>query len=100
MIPRTGAENNARVALVHEWLVHPAGSEADLAEIKRIFPNADVFCLLDRLTPADRAMLGIGSTVQSPLGRLPGIGKWYRWALPLMPWAIQRLDVSQYDLVI
>ena len=108
MIPRTGVENTdltqrglaPRVALVHEWLVHPAGSEAILAELKGMFPGAVVHCLLDRLTPDARAALGVGRTVQSPLGALPRIGDWYRWALPLMPWAVEWLDVSAYDIVI
>src|SRR5579862_5986152 len=89
-----------RVALVHDWLVHPAGSEAILAELKQLFPDAVVHCVLDRLSPESRATLGVGRTVQSPLGALPGIKHWYRLTLPAMPWAIERLDVSAYDLVI
>ncbi len=95
-----GASVARSAALVHEWLVHPAGSEAILAELKGMFPDAVVHCLLDRLTPGARAALGVGLTVQSPLGALPRIGDWYRWTLPLMPWAVGRLDVSAYDIVI
>ncbi|MEO7363010.1 MAG: hypothetical protein ABI120_21935, partial [Gemmatimonadaceae bacterium] len=49
-----------RVALVHEWLVVPAGSEQVLSEIKGVLPQADMFCLVDKLTSADRESLGVG----------------------------------------
>ena len=89
-----------RVALIHEWLVTPAGSEAILAELYRLYPQAQLFSLLDRLTPQTRASLGIPKTTQSPLGILPGAAHYYRALLPLMPWAVEQLDLSNFDLVI
>lgn len=89
-----------RVALVHEWLVVPAGSEQVLAEIKAVLPQADMFCLVDKLTSADRSALGVGYPVTSFLQHIPGVTRHYRSMLPLMPSAIGSLDVSAYDLVI
>ena len=89
-----------RVALVHEWLVVPAGSEAVLQEMKAEFPQADVFCLVDKLSDADRTRLGVGYPNTSFLQHIPGIERHYRWMLPLMPTAVERLDLSAYDLVI
>jgi len=89
-----------RVALVHEWLVVPAGSEQVLQEMKAEFPQADVFCLVDKLADADRATLGVGHPHTSFLQNIPGVERHYRWMLPLMPTAVERLDLSEYDLVI
>ncbi len=89
-----------RIAIVHEWLVTPAGSEAVLQALIRLIPKADIFCLIDGLTPADRATLGVGHPRTTWLQRLPGVRRYYRALLPLMPHAIERLDLSSYDLVI
>lgn len=89
-----------RVALVHEWLVVPAGSEQVLQEMKAEFPQADVFCLVDKLKEADREAMGIGYPTTSILQNIPGVARHYRWMLPLMPTAIELLDLSNYDIVI
>ncbi len=90
----------ARVAIVHEWLVTPGGAELVLHDILALFPNADVFCLLDKMAPAERAALGVTRTTTSFLQRVPGIGRHYRNFLPFFPAAVRSLDVSRYDLVI
>lgn len=92
--------SDVRVALVHEWLVVPAGSEQVLAEIKAVLPQAEMFCLVDKLKPEDRATLGVGHPRTSFLQKIPGIAKHYRSTLPVMPAAVASLDVSAYDLVI
>lgn len=89
-----------RIALVHEWLVTPGGSEQVLREMKVIYPEADIFCLVDKLTDADRRELGVGRPTTSFLQKIPRIGRIYRWLLPLMPSAVERLDLSAYDIVI
>ena len=38
-----------KVALVHEWLTTYAGSDKVLAVIISLFPDADLFCLIDHL---------------------------------------------------
>ncbi len=89
-----------RIAFVHEWLVVPAGSEQVLREMKAELPQADVFCLVDKLKASDRQMLGVGHPKTSFLQHIPNVERHYRWTLPLMPTAIERLDVTAYDLVI
>jgi glycosyltransferase involved in cell wall biosynthesis len=97
---RPAVRSELRVAIVHEWLVAPAGSEAVLQELVRLLPAADLFCVLDRLTAIDRARLGVGHPRTTWLQRLPWAQHYYRALLPLMPHAIERLDLSAYDLVI
>jgi glycosyltransferase involved in cell wall biosynthesis len=89
-----------RVAVVHEWLLDYAGSERVLAEILRCFPQADLFALVDRMADADRAMLGGKRARTTFLQRMPGIASHLRYYVPLMPIAIEQLDLSGYDLVI
>ncbi|MEO7085391.1 MAG: glycosyltransferase [Gemmatimonadaceae bacterium] len=89
-----------KVAIVHEWLVTLGGSELVLRELLRIFPDAHVFTLVDKMPPDTRAFLGVRDTTASFLNRLPGSETRYRSFLPLFPAAIRSLDVSGYDLVI
>ena len=46
-----------RVALVHDWLDTWGGGENVLVEFLRLFPGADVYTLVDFLSPSDRARL-------------------------------------------
>ncbi len=94
------ALSEIRIAIVHEWLVVPGGSELVLKEIIALFPHADVFCLVDKLSDADREQLGVGHPRTSFLQRIPKVETIYRATLPLMPWAIESMDFSAYDLVI
>ena len=89
-----------KVAIVHDWLVTYAGAERVLAEILALYPAADLFSVVDFLPAADRAMFGGRSVQTTWLQRLPGARRRYRSFLPLMPWAVEQLDLSGYDLVI
>ena len=89
-----------KVAVVHDWLTTFAGSESVLAQILRIWPEADLFSVVDFLPDADRSALLGKHAVTSFIQRLPRARTAYRAYLPLMPLAIEQLDVSGYDLVI
>jgi glycosyltransferase involved in cell wall biosynthesis len=89
-----------KVAVVHEWLAAYAGSERVVREILAIYPEADLFGVVDFLTPEDRARL-FGKTAKTTfIQRMPFARKKFRGYLPLMPLAVEQLDVSAYDLVI
>lgn len=89
-----------RVAIVCDWLVVYAGAERVLEQILKIYPDADLFCLVDFLPEDQRAFIMNKSTHTSFIQHLPRAKKKYRSYLPLMPLAIEQLDVSPYDLVI
>ena len=89
-----------RVAVVHDWLYVLGGAERVLRSILRCYPNADLFTLFDVLPPESRAWIGYERSHTSFLARAPGIAKRHRQYLPLMPLAIEQLDLSGYDLVI
>jgi len=88
-----------RVALIHYWLVTWRGGEKVLKAISDLYPEADIFShvcvpgLVRRELP--------GKTVKTTfIGRLPLARRYYQKYLPLMPLALEQLDLSKYDLVI
>lgn len=89
-----------RVAIVCDWLVVYAGAERVLEQILKIYPDADLFCLVDFLPENQRGFIMNKMTHTSFIQNLPCAKKNYRSYLPLMPLAIEQLDVSAYDLVI
>lgn len=89
-----------RVAIVCDWLVVYAGAERVLEQILKIYPDADLFCLVDFLPEDQRGFIMNKKTYTSFIQNLPRAKKNYRSYLPLMPLAIEQLDVSAYDLVI
>lgn len=89
-----------RVAFVHEWLDTWAGSEQVLAQMLRVFPEADLFAVVDFLPETLRAQLGRDTRGTTFIQRLPFARKHFRKYLPLMPLAVEQLDLRGYDLVI
>jgi len=87
-----------KVAIVHDWLVVYGGSERVLEQIIDCFPDADLFSLVDFL--AERSCLRGKPVHTSFIQKLPFAKKHYRNYLPLMPIAVEQLDLSSYDLVI
>lgn len=89
-----------RVAVIHDWLVRYAGAERVLAEILRVFPNADIFSVVDFMSDEDRKRLGGRMSSPSFVQRLPFARKHYRHYALLMPLAVEQFDLSSYDIVI
>jgi glycosyltransferase involved in cell wall biosynthesis len=88
-----------KVAVVHDWLTGMRGGERVLEAILEMYPQADLFTLLHVPGSVSKAIeRRLRGT--SPLQQVPGIARYYRHFLPWMPWAVSRLDVSGYDLVI
>lgn len=89
-----------KIALIHDWLVVYTGSERVVEQILRIYPQADLFSLVEFLSEDQRAFLQ-GKPVQTSfLQKLPFARRHFRQYLPLMPLAIEQFDLSGYDLVI
>lgn len=89
-----------KVAIVCDWLVVYAGAERVLEQFIKIYPNADLFCVVDFLKEDERKFLLGKATTKSIIQKFPLAKKKYRSYLPFMPLAIEQLDVSKYDLVI
>ncbi len=89
-----------QIAVVHDWLDTWGGAEQVLAEVLNLYPDAQLFALVDFLPPHDRARLAGRAVHTSFLQRMPGARSAFRLYLPWFPKAIESLDVSAFDLVI
>jgi len=89
-----------KIAIVHDFMVMKAGGESCVEQMLALFPQADLFCVVDFLPQEDRGFLQGRRIETSFIQRLPGACKRYRSYLPLMPIAVEQLDVTGYDLVI
>ena len=89
-----------KIAIVHDYLYTLGGAEKVLKAILGIYPEADVFCLFDFLSEADREKIGIKSRTVSFLQHMPLARSKHRLYLPLMPMAVEQFDLGRYDLVI
>ena len=88
-----------RVALVHYWLVNMRGGERVLESLCRMFPDADIYTHVVDRSKISRTLASHNIT-ETFIGRLPFAKRWYQKYLPLMPWALEALDLSEYDIII
>lgn len=95
----SGPFSERRVAIVHYWFVAMRGGERVVERLLRLFPNADIFAnVYDPGSMSEalrRAPIKAGFVNRLPLAR-----RLYQYYLPLMPIALESLDLSGYDLVI
>lgn len=89
-----------RVALVHEWLVTPGGSEAVVQALMAPFPQAPIYTLLHDARRFADTPFASRSIHTSFLQRLPWSLRKHRLYLPLMPLAVEQFDLRAFDLVI
>lgn len=88
-----------RVAIVHDWLTGYRGGERVLEALLELFPDAEVFTLFHTPSKLPRS-LRQHLTHVSFLNRIPRVEKYYRYLLPFLPLAIERFDLSRFDLVL
>lgn len=89
-----------KIAIVHEWLVDHSGSEKVLEQMLQVFPEADLFSMVEFLPDDLKPFIQHKKVTTSFIQKLPFARKHYRSYLPLMPLAVEQLDVSGYDIVI
>jgi glycosyltransferase involved in cell wall biosynthesis len=87
-----------RVAITHEWLTVPGGSEQVVLRILDLFPGAEIFTTV--YDPARMPEFDGRRVHTSFLDRLPGATRRYQRLLPLMNAAFESFDLSAFDLVI
>jgi glycosyltransferase involved in cell wall biosynthesis len=88
-----------RVAIVHEWLTIPGGSEDVVIELLKMFPQAELFTTI--YDPAPWPEIIKERTVHASfLNRIPGARRHYPKLLPLMNMAFRSFDLSDFDLVL
>ena len=97
---QTQPATNNSLAVVHDWLSSYSGSERLLAEIMDLYPQAQLHALLYSRSAFENTPLAKYSVTTTLMQRLPGIHKHYRSYLPLMPLAIERLDLNRFPIVL
>lgn len=88
-----------RVAIIHDWLTGMRGGERCLEAFCELFPDADVYTLLHlkgTVSPTIERHRITTSMVQS----FPLAAQFYRYYLPVFPFAIERFQLLSYDLVL
>lgn len=89
-----------KIAIVHDWLVTYAGAERVLEQMLVCYPQADLFSVVDFLNDGQRGFLQGKKARTTFIQQLPGAKTRYRSYLPLMPLAIEQLNLSGYDLIL
>jgi glycosyltransferase involved in cell wall biosynthesis len=98
-LPDEVRERFKRVAVVHDWLTIPGGSEQVVLELLGMFPQAELFTSV--YDPAPWPSQITKRTVHaSYLNRIPGAAHHYPKLLPLMDRAFKSFDLSSFDLVL
>jgi glycosyltransferase involved in cell wall biosynthesis len=96
---RVGRAVAPRVAIVHERFTEIGGSERVVEQFHMLWPDAAI-----HTTVVDRAALPPGlvnaDLRTSPLQALYRGGRRYAHLLPMLPWAMTRIDVGDVDLVV
>jgi len=95
-----GPFGHLRVALVHDFYYVNGGAEKVIEQLIEVFPHCDLFALFDFLPEDQRDFLRGKSVTTSFIQSMPMARSKHRGYLPLMPLAIEQLDVSRYDLVV
>src|SRR2546423_8720566 len=93
------ARNDPRVVLVHDWLTGMRGGEKCLEVLCRRWPGAALLTLLHRpgsVSPTIEALRPRASW----LNRLPGIQRYYRYLLPVLPALVSNWRLPPCDLVV
>ncbi|MDG6773617.1 glycosyltransferase family 4 protein [Thiomicrorhabdus sp. ZW0627] len=89
-----------KVAIIHDWLVTYAGAERVLEQMIKVYPEADLFSMVDFIPEEERGFISHKAVQTSFIQNLPWAKSKYRSYLPLMPLAVEQFDLSSYDLVI
>jgi len=99
MIADTGARSAMKVAIVHYWFVGMRGGEKVVEALCDIFPQADIFTHV-YVPDAVSETIRRHRVTTTFIGSLPFAARLYKRYLPLMPLALEQLDLRGYDLII
>jgi glycosyltransferase involved in cell wall biosynthesis len=93
------ANADPRVVLVHDWLTGMRGGEKCLEVLCRRWPDAPLYTLLHKpgsVSPTIEDRQPYTSFLQ----RFPRVHDYYRYLLPLMPFAVESWRLRRCDLVV
>jgi len=79
---------------MHDWLTGFRGGERVLEAFCELFPEAPLYTLIHRQGKSSE-LIDKREVITSLLSGLPGVEKHYRKLLPLFPWAVDRMRISE-----
>ncbi len=90
--------DDLKIAIVCDWLTVFAGAERVVFELSKIFPKAPIFTSLYNKSACP--VFKNSDVRESALKYFPFARSFHRLYLPFMPSAFEKIDLSEYDLVI
>jgi glycosyltransferase involved in cell wall biosynthesis len=87
------------IALVHDYLFQSGGAERVIAALHRLFPSAPIYTTIAEPGVVS-SLLPDAEIRTSWMQRLPGLHRHHRKYFMFYPSAIERLDLSEFDLVV
>ncbi|EMM3426577.1 glycosyltransferase family 4 protein [Klebsiella aerogenes] len=91
---------NLDIGIVADWLVTYAGAERVIKEFIDLYPTSELYSVVDFLSDDARKHFHNKKATTTFIQNLPSAKKRYQKYLPLMPLAIEQLDVSAHDIVL
>ncbi len=88
-----------RVAIIHYWLVGMRGGEKVIEALCEMYPQADIFTHV-YVSEMVSEKIKKHRVIPTFINSLPRAAKMYKNYLPLMPLALEQLDLRGYDLII
>src|SRR5262245_4050187 len=95
-----GMSSMRRAALIYDRLDGYAGAERVLEQMIALYPHSDVFASIDILKDADRAFLRGKQPITTFAQHWPLVRKHHRQFLLLLMFAMEQLDLREYELVL
>ena len=99
--------NDPNIAIVHDWFIKNSmgGAEKVTKEIyeniKQRFTEPDIFALVENLSQSKRTNLFPDKKINTSfLQKFPFGIKKVQYFLPLIPFAVEQLDLRKYDLIL
>ena len=88
------------VGIVADWFITYAGSEKVVAEFLDVFPEAELYSVVDFLSSENKSHFKNKNITATFIQNFPFARKKYQSYLPFMPLAIEQLDVSKHDVIL
>jgi len=88
-----------KVAIIHYWLVGMRGGEKVVEALCEMYPQADIFTHV-YVPEMVSGRIRQHRIIPTFINALPRAARMYKTYLPLMPLALEQLDLRSYDLII
>ncbi|WP_263756845.1 glycosyltransferase family 4 protein [Klebsiella pneumoniae] len=88
------------VGIVADWFITYAGSEKVVAEFLDVFPEAELYSVVDFLSSENKSHFKNKNITTTFIQNFPFARKKYQSYLPFMPLAIEQLDVLKHDVIL